>query len=64
MNNGILNKEINILSIDDLDFNNWDHLIYLKKIYEQLFSNSNIIFFAFRQEENLTDVNELKKTKN
>lgn len=63
INNNVLNKEINILSIDDLDLNRWDDLIQLKKIYKYLFSKNDTLFFAFRRVENLTDEKEIKKLK-
>ncbi|RKE71976.1 hypothetical protein [Chryseobacterium sp. AG363] len=63
INNSILNKNINLLSIEDFDLDMSEDLIRLKKIYECLFSDSNTLFFAFRREENLTDKEELKKLK-
>ncbi|MCW1961286.1 hypothetical protein [Chryseobacterium viscerum] len=63
INNSILNKNINLLSIEDFDLDVSEDLIRLKKIYKCLFSDSNTLFFAFRREENLTDKEELKKLK-
>ncbi|GEN69819.1 hypothetical protein [Chryseobacterium rhizosphaerae] len=63
INNSVLNKDINLLSIEDFDLDIFEDLIRLKRIYKCLFSDSNTLFFAFRREENLTDKKELKKLK-
>ncbi|PIF45759.1 hypothetical protein CLU96_2771 [Chryseobacterium sp. 52] len=63
-NNRVLNKEINLLFIDDFNISNWNDYNQIKNVYKSLFSKGDTIFFSFRREENLTEEKELKRLKN